>query len=126
MWALVLFLREPVLTFYSEDTEVTCDSVVNAGWPEEISFDSASSRSYTYRVTSGELPEWGDFPGRVADPWEQGDRVEGECDRRRTTYVAGMALALAPATVLMSAAILGGRRVRVLEEPGAGADDNEA
>ncbi|MFI6939154.1 hypothetical protein ACIBI4_07775 [Streptomyces sp. NPDC050418] len=121
IWACVLFFQEPVLTFHSEDTEITCDSVVNAGWPERLVADSATSRSYTFSVTKGELPEWGEIPGQSVDSWEQRDRIESECDRRRTTYAAGMALLLAPAAVLASVALFGGRRVRVLQGV-AGAD----
>ncbi|RFU87749.1 hypothetical protein DY218_05705 [Streptomyces triticagri] len=117
IWALCLFLMSPTLTFYGNDAEVSCSSVADAGWSSRKISEDGGSRSYSFDVTGGELPK----PDRGEPHWIVQDRVESKCDRRRTTWAAGMALILAPAAVLAAGAVFGPRRLRgVLVDPQAG------
>ena len=116
IWAVSLFLVSPVLTFRGDDAEIACESVANAGWPDPLLSEGGNSRSYTFDVTAGELPE----SERGQDTWAVQDRVESKCDRRRTTYAAGMTLILCPATLLAAGALFGPRLAFPRTRPAGG------
>ncbi|NKY32243.1 hypothetical protein HGA13_04015 [Nocardia speluncae] len=106
VWALALLFTPITLTFYGEDElEVECKSVVQAGWNSKIFYEGDGTRSYSYREVKGDIPL-----AEQGSSWEHKDRMEGKCDRKRTSNVAWAAVLLAPAGVLASLSVSAGRK----------------
>lgn len=109
--AIYCCASRPIITFSTgndQDVVVSCSSVVAAA-DSTKSLDSATSRSYTYRIEVGEeqLEEVEDRNNQLdyVGPWDVTDRIEGNCDRRRTGRAVGTAFSLAPAAALTVLAI---------------------
>lgn len=109
----VLFLKEPVLTFYESDVSVSCHSIARSGWPGKQILDDPLSRSYNYDVSPDRNALNLSVSHIAKSPrWSLSDRMEVRCAIRRETDVAWMAILAVPTSVLAAVAIWGGRRGR--------------
>lgn len=103
VWALYLFLSPTTLSYRGTGIEISCHSVAKAGWGDEPYLDEPDSRSYKYFVEAGqdEIDEAEDNRLVESSPmWEVTDRMDNDCNQKRTTTAALMSLVLAPAVVL--------------------------
>lgn len=113
VWALALLFTPITLTFYGEDElEVECQSVVQAGWNRKIMYEGNDTRRYSYREVKGAIPL-----AESGSHWEHKDRMEGKCDRTRTSDVAWAAVLLAPAGVLAGLSVSSDRRHYLTQVP---------
>ncbi|WP_132875817.1 hypothetical protein [Tamaricihabitans halophyticus] len=103
-WALYLFMSPTTLTYWDSGIEISCHSIARAGLGSERYLDEPDSRHYSYSEEAGEaeLDEARQASGGPATQpfWEVTDRLENDCNQKRTTTTALMSLALAPAVTL--------------------------
>ncbi|PWV85937.1 hypothetical protein SAMN05421630_10225 [Prauserella marina] len=103
VWALYLFLSPTTLSYRRTGVEISCHSVARTGWGDEPYLDKPNSRSYKYFVEAGdtELDEVEDEGmTEYHSLWEVTDRMDNDCNQKRTNTTALMSLVLAPAVVL--------------------------